>query len=956
MFSLPDLPGYRIERELGRGGMAAVYLATQVSLQRPVALKLLQPTAQADPQLAERFLREARALAELHHPNVVTVHDVVESAAGPFIAMELLAGGSLAERIRGERLSLPQTLAIIAPLATALAAAHAHGIVHRDVKPENILFRDAVTPVLVDFGIAQRHRLESQATERGVLLGTPTYMAPEQIEGHAVDGRSDLYSLGVVFYEMLCGLPPFCEGSTQDVLMAHLARPAPPLPSRLNALQPVLDRMLAKRPEQRYHGMFEMLADLGERLVERPELLGASEGGSRTERLRALGFPADLAAQHHRSTTRRLFRADSQTTLGAQRLRRPALLLSATLLVGIASLWAWRPWSTSSAAADSLAVLPFRNLSSDPEHGFLAEGLAEELSARLVRLPDWRVISRGASARLQNPDDDAREVGRQLGVGRLLRGSLRVAGSRLRVTVQLLDTVDGRQLWAQTFERPRDQWFAIEDAVAAAVLQQLEGGSAKPAESASERPTASIAAYEHYLRSRHIARSGQVDAHERELAELRAALALDPEFILAHAQTARALLVRYHRGAASREEALAQAQPHIDAALGGRQDEVQPLLAQAHFLQIQGNYAAAETALREALRLAPNEPTVLGNLDYLLWEIGGREAEERPLLERAVLIDPLSPTHSYNLAELYVQLGEYQLADRQYRRTIAIAGDAAFGYTGLARFHWLVSGDLTAAMTSFAEAHRRDPRSSRTLAFPAMLLIEQGELAGAAAWLGQADRDTPEDAHRLRARALWELHSSRADTAWATLQSALARGERGLAVAAGQLGLLLGHRIEAGEHFRTALGDASRWPAPSRRNLRALIGHAAVQLQSSEAEAAQASLQQSLSFVRGLPLRGGDGALLAEAEILALLGQHDAALDRLLELQAAGVRPSLLADVWNGELNPYLAPLHADPRFQRWLQAEREQQQRQRLALRDWHDPAAALARMANEPASSPKL
>jgi serine/threonine-protein kinase PpkA len=290
---LPELPGYEILREIGAGGMSVVYLARQTSLQRLVAIKVMRRTLDDPDKLEKRFLLEGRTMAQLPHRNIAGIFDIVQREDIAYIAMEFLEGGTLSERMR-VGLSLSEAVSITVQLAQALQFAHEHGVVHRDLKPANVMFRDMQTPVLTDFGIArQQDASATRLTQTGMLVGTPTYMSPEQINGAEVDGRSDLYSLGVMFYELLTGAPPFRGETPISVLMAHMTQPPPPLPETFSAFQPILDRCLAKDREQRYASVSEFVRALKAVVINSQTLmarLSADPNMSSSEQLRALGF------------------------------------------------------------------------------------------------------------------------------------------------------------------------------------------------------------------------------------------------------------------------------------------------------------------------------------------------------------------------------------------------------------------------------------------------------------------------------------------------------------------------------------------------------------------------------------------------------------------------------------------------------------------------------------------
>jgi serine/threonine-protein kinase PpkA len=286
------IPGYEYVRELGVGGMATVYLANQRSLDRNVAIKVMK-RAGADENFEKRFLLEGRTMAKLPHRNIVGVYDIVQNDEINYIAMEFLGGGTLSDHMR-QGLSLAEAIAIVVQIAGALQFAHEAGVVHRDLKPANIMFRDAHTPVLTDFGIARaKDAASTRLTQTGMMIGTPTYMSPEQAMGNDVDGRSDQYSLGILFYEMLTGAPPFGGETPLNVVLAHINQPPPPLPAQFAHFQPILDRMLAKDREQRYPDLNVFVRELKAMLTNSDTLLAKLQidpNQSASEQLRALGF------------------------------------------------------------------------------------------------------------------------------------------------------------------------------------------------------------------------------------------------------------------------------------------------------------------------------------------------------------------------------------------------------------------------------------------------------------------------------------------------------------------------------------------------------------------------------------------------------------------------------------------------------------------------------------------
>ena len=254
-----EIPGYKVEKEIGKGGMATVYLATQESLERSVVLKILDRVQRsASEEMTQRFVDEGRIVASLHHPNIVTIYDIGLSGEDLYISMEYVRGGDLKKRMESH-VPTDVALDIIAKVGSALDSAHTHNVIHRDVKPANILFREDGTPLLTDFGIAKQTDFDKDLTSTGIFLGSPNYVSPEQADGRKVDGRSDIYSLGCIFYELLTGYKPYHSDSVIDIVIQHKSSPVPTLPEKFSIYQSLLDRMMAKNLDERFANAQEML-------------------------------------------------------------------------------------------------------------------------------------------------------------------------------------------------------------------------------------------------------------------------------------------------------------------------------------------------------------------------------------------------------------------------------------------------------------------------------------------------------------------------------------------------------------------------------------------------------------------------------------------------------------------------------------------------------------------------
>src|SRR3989454_6320781 len=463
---------YALERELGRGGMATVYLAQDLKHHRKVAIKVLKPelAAALGP---ERFLQEIEIAAGLTHPHILPLYDSGEATGLLYYVMPYVEGETLRNRLdRAGQLPLAEAVQIMREVADALSYAHSHDVVHRDIKPENILL-EAGHAVVSDFGIARAITAAAggKLTETGIALGTPGYMSPEQGAASArVDERSDIYSLGCVLYEMLAGEPPFTGPSAESIVRQHLAAAPPRVGARRGAVPPAIEeaivRALAKTPADRF--------------------------ATAAEFVEALAAPA----QRVRDPGRR----KSRLAAGAG--------LAATLVAAAAGLFVLsRPHGTPALAGpkgQSIAVLPFVNVSGAPQEEYLSDGISEELINALSKLPQLQVVARASSFAFKGKNEDVRQIGQALQVATVLGGSVRRAANRLRVTAQLTDARNGYNLWSETYDREMGDVFAVEDEISHAIMRTLQVHLASgDSLTILRRPPRDVEAYELYLKGRY---------------------------------------------------------------------------------------------------------------------------------------------------------------------------------------------------------------------------------------------------------------------------------------------------------------------------------------------------------------------------------------------------------------------------------------------------------------------
>jgi serine/threonine-protein kinase len=515
---------YLIERELGRGGMATVYLARDLKHRRPVALKVLSPTVAATLG-ADRFLREIELAARLQHPHILTVFDSGDAQGTLWFTMPYVEGESLRDRLRRARqLPLADALRITTEAARALDFAHQHGVVHRDIKPENLLLTTDGSTLVADFGIARALGETGQLTETGIVVGTPTYMSPEQAAGErTIDGRSDIYSLACVLYEMLAGEPPHTGPNVQALIAKRLSEPVRSVRTTREVplgVERTITRALARAPADR----FQSAGEFGRALETTGELTGG------------VAPPAGAA----------------------RRGRRAAALVGLVLAVAAAAFLVARMRAPSGGAAvtgpPSTAVLPFDDLNPGSDQEYFSDGLTEELITALSRVEGIRVAARTSSFQFKGQQVDVREVGRRLQVGSVLEGSVRRSGNRVRITAQLVNARDGYQLWASAYDRELADVFAVQEEIAQAIIAALRVRlGVRDSAVLRARPTADPEAHDLYLKGRFAWNRRTAAGMEEAVRYLERAVARDSTFATAWAGLADAYVLVVPYAGAPRE-------------------------------------------------------------------------------------------------------------------------------------------------------------------------------------------------------------------------------------------------------------------------------------------------------------------------------------------------------------------------------------------------------------------
>ena len=644
---------YQLLEEIGRGSQGVVYRARQKSLNRTVALKIIALGHWASKAHVKRFRREAEAAASLDYAGIVPIHEVGERDGSCYFSMKFVEGGQLDEVVRRSPISIRQAVELIAKVARIVHYAHEHGILHRDIKPGNILLDAKGEPHLTDFGLARLVESESSVTHTLDVLGTPSYMAPEQAAGNnaAVGSVTDVYGLGAVLYQLLTGHPPFAGGTTYETI--KLVLDTEPRQPRL--LNPKIDRDLSticlksleKDPKRRYPSALALAEDLERWLKHEP-----------------------IQARHAGVFTR-----------GRKWVQRnPTSALLAATLVAFAAAVGWNIWKSElirGPITTGIAVLPFENLGEQKENSVFADGVQDDILSKLAKIADLKVISR-TSVMEYRGKRNVRQIGDALRVSHVLEGSARRSGDRIHLNAQLIDTRTDTHVWVEQYDRDVNDLFTVQSEIAQKVAQHLHAKlSASEQASVEERPTQDLVAYDFYVRAVSMIYNAQVPDQslgldtEKSLSEavdlLNKAVARDPNFFLAYCQLAFA-----HDLIGDTPERLALAKSAIDSAFRLRPDSGEAHLALAwHLYWGYLDYDRARAELARAQQSLPNNPRVYelaGSMD----RSQRRWVDATHNLERACELDPRNFPYLVNLGSTYLWLHDYDQHAKIMDRIVAL--------------------------------------------------------------------------------------------------------------------------------------------------------------------------------------------------------------------------------------------------------------------------------------------
>ena len=654
---LMDFGDYELLEQIGRGGQGVVFRARQKSLNRTVALKIIGLGQWATKAHLKRFRLEAEAAARLEHPGIVPIHEVGERDGSCYFSMKFVEGGQLDAIPKREPMPIRQAVELIAKVARTVHYAHEHGILHRDIKPGNILLDAKGEPHLTDFGLARLVESESSVTQTLDVLGTPSYMAPEQAVGNntAVSSTTDVYGLGAVLYQLLTGQPPFAGGTTYETIKLLLDTE----PRQPRLLNPKIDRDLSticikcleKDPKRRYASALALTEDLGRWLKHEP-----------------------IVARHTGVFTR-----------GRKWVRRnPTSALMAASLVVLAATSGWIAWNSEliwHPVTTGIAVLPFENLGEQKENAAFADGVQDDILTKLAKIADLKVISR-TSVMEYRGKRNVRQIGDALRVSHVLEGSARKSGDRIHLNAQLIDTRTDTHIWAEEYDRDLNDLFAIQSEIAQKIAEHLHARlSTSERASVEEKPTQDLVAYDYYVRAVSLIYTAQVpqgDA-EKSLPEavelLNKAVARDPNFFLAYCQLAFVHDLFYQQGIDHTPTRLALAKSAIDAAFRLRPDSGEAHLALGwHLHEGYSDYDRARAELALAQHSLPNNARVY-ELAGFIDRNQGRWADATHNLERACELDPRNLPYLIYFGAIHGWLHDYEQQAKVIDQILALHPD-----------------------------------------------------------------------------------------------------------------------------------------------------------------------------------------------------------------------------------------------------------------------------------------
>ena len=718
---------YEIRSHLAAGGMGEVYLAQDTKLDRKVALKILPNTVAADRGRMNRFVQEAKAASALNHPNILTIYEIEQIDSITFIATEFIDGETLRQRMRDAPLKLAEILEIAIQTVSALVAAHAAGIIHRDIKPENVMLRrDGIAKVL-DFGLAKLTErvppelVDADAptravvkTDPGMVMGTASYMSPEQARGLVVDARTDIFSLGVLIYEMVAGRLPF-EGSTTNEVLASILNDKEPSPlARYSRqvpaeLERIVDKALRKDRERRYQTVKDMLLDL-QSLKQRQEVEAELERSRPPE----MNSGQTVVSRLSSTANGQAAQTTPITESLANRIkhRRRGLIIALPVLMVAVGLSYLFYFARPATAINSIAVLPLTNTTDDPNIEYLSDGISEALINSLTQLQQLRVIARATAFRYKGKEVDPQVVGRDLNVRAVLMGRVRQTGDTLNIQVDLVDATTGAQLWGKEYEPKVSDVLSVKQSIAREVTEKLRLRLSDAEQQQLVRhDTTNAEAYQFYLRGRYLWNKRTAGGIESAIEQFQQAIDRDPNYALGYVGLVDCYGLLEEYAGVPGSETLPKARAAADRAL-----KIDDSLSEAHtssgviFFQM-WRWAEVEREYKRAISLNPNYPTAHHWLS-IYFRARGQLDDSLREIKRAQELDPLSAVISQNVAEVYLLKNDLNSAIAQCQKIIELDPNFPGAHDELG-FAYLKQRRYEEAIAEFQKTVELSGRASR---------------------------------------------------------------------------------------------------------------------------------------------------------------------------------------------------------------------------------------------------
>ena len=723
------LSHYRIVSKIGAGGMGEVYLAEDTKLDRQVALKILPREFAEDNDRMNRFVREAKSASALNQPNIITIHEIGETDGIHFIASEYIQGETLHIRLEQTPLDLKTTLDIAIQVASALNAAHKAGIIHRDIKPENVMIRPDGLVKILDFGIAQLSAkrtealdeeaataLKQQGTSPGMIIGTANYMSPEQARGKDVSAQSDIFSFGIVLYEMVTGQRAFKGENALDVIGAILHKE----PTQLNQLSPdvphelerIINKTLRKDPEARYQTAGDLLTDLkdAKQELEFKDKLERSVAPQSQEQKTQTIIPPSTGAQTPPTSSAEFITQEVKK-------HKLGVMLGVLIVLALAGggLWFFYPRTVSgSAPIASIAVLPFQNKSADADTEYLSDGLAESLIYRLSQLPNLKVSPSSAVMRYKGKEVDAQRVAAELGVQAVMSGRMTQRGENLSISVELIDAANNKIIWGEQYERKMSDLLATQREIATTIADKLQLKlSGEGAKGITKRYTESNEAYQFYLKGRFLWNKRTSESLKGSVEFYNQAIGKDPTFALAYSGLAETYVLFPNYDVATAKASMPQAKAAAMRAL-----ELDDSLAEAHTAlgwylgSFEYDWAGSEREFHRAIELNPKYATAHQWLAQLLAETK-RFEEGQAETKLALESDPLSPVISFNIGWQLFLARRYDDALREFEHTASVYPDFPLVTNGFC-WSYYAKGDLDHAIPACRKGRELIPDAYNT--------------------------------------------------------------------------------------------------------------------------------------------------------------------------------------------------------------------------------------------------